>query len=47
MLVLDHGRVAQYGTPAELSACEGLYRQIEEIQSFHAEDPDDAKEVNA
>ena len=47
VLVLDHGRVAQYGTPAELSAQEGLYRQIEEIQSFHAEDLDDAKEVNA
>ena len=33
VLVLDHGRVAQLGTPAELSAQPGLYRQIEQIQS--------------
>ena len=38
VLVLDHGAVAQYGTPAELSAQPGLYRQIEEIQSYHGED---------
>ncbi len=37
VLVLDHGRVAQFGAPAELSAQPGLYRQIEEIQSFHEE----------
>ena len=37
VLVLDHGRAAQFGTPAELSAQPGLYRQIEEIQSFHEE----------
>ena len=37
VLVLDHGAVAQYGTPAELSAQPGLYKQIEEIQSYHEE----------
>ena len=42
VLVLDHGAVAQYGTPAELSAQPGLYKQIEEIQSYHHEE-----EVNA
>ena len=42
VLVLDHGNVAQFGTPAELSAQEGLYRQIEEIQSYHAEDAEKA-----
>ena len=41
VLVLDHGRVSQLGTPAELSAQEGLYREIENIQSFRTE------EVNA
>ena len=39
VLVMDHGRVAQFGTPAELSAQPGLYRQIEEIQTL------DRKEV--
>ena len=39
VLVLDHGSVAQFGTPAELSALPGLYQQIEGIQSFHGEDP--------
>ncbi len=38
VLVLDHGKVAQFGTPAELSAQPGLYQQIEEIQSYHAEE---------
>ena len=38
VLVLDHGSVAQFGTPAELSAQPGLYRQIEEIQSYHGEE---------
>ena len=38
VLVLDHGRVAQFGTPQELSVQPGLYRQIEEIQSFHGEE---------
>jgi ATP-binding cassette subfamily B protein len=42
VLVLDHGKVAQFGTPAELSAQPGLYQQIEEIQSYHSE-----SEVNA
>ena len=35
VLVLDHGRIAQFGTPAELSAQPGLYKQIEDIQSYH------------
>ena len=39
VLVMDRGRVAQLGTPAELSAQPGLYRQIEEIQTL------DRKEV--
>ncbi len=38
VLVLDHGSVAQFGTPAELSAQPGLYKQIEEIQSYHGEE---------
>ena len=50
VLVLDHGRVAQLGTPAELSRQEGLYKEIENIQSMHT-DPDlsesENKEVNA
>ena len=40
VLVLDHGKVAQFGTPAELSAQPGLYQQIEEIQSYHSDDID-------
>ena len=40
VLVLDHGRIAQFGTPAELSAQPGLYKQIEEIQSYHADNDD-------
>ena len=39
VLVLDHGRIAQLGTPEELSKQDGLYKQIEQIQSY--------KEVNA
>ena len=39
VLVMDRGRVAQFGTPAELSAQPGLYRQIDEIQTL------DRKEV--
>ena len=39
VLVMDRGRVAQFGTPAELSVQPGLYRQIEEIQTL------DRKEV--
>ena len=34
VLVLDRGRVAQLGTPEELSRQPGLYRQIEEIQTM-------------
>ena len=44
VLVLDHGAVAQFGTPKELSAQPGLYRQIEAIQSSVPEDAP-AKEV--
>ena len=47
VLVLDHGKVAQLGTPAELSSRPGLYRQIEEIQSYHPEDAMEGQEVNA
>ena len=39
VLVMDRGRVAQLGTPQELSAQPGLYRQIEQIQTL------DRKEV--
>ncbi len=38
VLVLDHGRVAQLGTPAELSKQPGLYNEIEQIQSFNPEE---------
>ena len=38
VLVLDHGRAAQLGTPEELSRQPGLYRQIEQIQSMSAEE---------
>ena len=38
VLVLDHGRVSQLGTPEELSKEPGLYRDIENIQSMHAEE---------
>ena len=41
VLVLDHGRISQLGSPMELSGQEGLYREIENIQSINAE------EVNA
>ena len=57
VLVLDHGRVAQLGTPAELSGQDGLYKQIESIQSMNetesmlqetaAASGSEAKEVNA
>ena len=54
VLVLDHGRVSQLGTPEELGRQEGLYRQIMEIQGF-SPDPEtkkdncteELKEVNA
>ena len=41
VLVLDHGRVSQLGSPAELSRQEGLYQEIEKVQSL------DIREVNA
>ena len=34
VLVMDRGRVAQLGTPAELSAQPGLYQQIQQIQTL-------------
>ena len=52
VLVLDHGRIAQLGTPAELSRQDGLYKEIENIQSMSVADAgmandDHSKEVNA
>ena len=51
VLVLDHGKVAQLGTPAELSRQDGLYQEIERIQSISISDTetdmDVQKEVNA
>ncbi|MDO5436397.1 MAG: ABC transporter ATP-binding protein [Clostridia bacterium] len=38
VLVLDHGRVSQMGTPEELKQQPGLYRQIYDIQSLSAEE---------
>lgn len=38
VLVLDHGRIAQLGTPEELSKQDGLYKEIENIQSMSVED---------
>ena len=44
VLVLDHGRVAQLGTPAELSRQDGLYREIEQIQSISVSDVETAQD---
>ena len=33
VLVLDHGRVSQFGTPEELRNQPGLYREIDRIQA--------------
>ncbi len=41
VIVLDHGRIAEMGTPAQLEKSGGLYQRISEIQSLSAE------EVNA
>ncbi len=38
VLVLDHGRISQLGTPEELKNQPGLYREIDAIQSMHAEE---------
>jgi len=38
VLVLDHGRVSQLGSPKELSRRPGLYQQIEKIQSMDSEE---------
>ena len=43
MLVLDHGRIAQLGTPAELSTQDGLYKQIENIQSMNIHKADSSE----
>ena len=37
VLVLDHGRVSQLGTPEQLRNQPGLYRRIHEIQSASVE----------
>ncbi len=49
VLVLDHGRVAQLGSPAELSKQDGLYKEIENIQSMSVSDAEteNSEEVNA
>ena len=48
VLVLDHGRVSQLGTPAELSRQDGLYRRIMEIQGLSSDtETTEKKEVNA
>jgi ATP-binding cassette subfamily B protein len=48
VLVLDHGKVNQLGTPAELSRQEGLYRRIMEIQGLSSDtETTEKKEVNA
>ena len=36
VVVLEHGRVAQQGTPAELMAQGGLYRHMVELQQESA-----------
>ena len=38
VLVLDHGRVAQLGTPEELRNQPGLYQEIDRIQSLSREE---------
>jgi ATP-binding cassette subfamily B protein len=38
VVVLEHGRITQYGTPDELLAEEGLYRRLWEIQGALEED---------
>ena len=48
VLVLDHGKVSQLGTPAELSKQDGLYRRIMEIQGLSSDtETTEKKEVNA
>ena len=42
VLVLDHGRVSQLGTPEELKNQPGLYHDIDQIQSLSV-----AEEVQA
>ena len=37
VLVLDHGRISQLGTPEELKNQPGLYREIDEIQAASSE----------
>ena len=37
VLVLDHGRAAQLGSPEELKNQPGLYQEIDRIQSMHQE----------
>ena len=44
VLVLDHGRVSQLGTPDELRKVPGLYQEIDRIQSMSVEEADAAQE---
>jgi ATP-binding cassette subfamily B protein len=45
VIVLDHGRIIQTGTPAELSRVEGLYRRLWQIQTSLA--AEFSQELNA
>ena len=38
VIVLDRGRIAEMGTPAELAKAGGLYQRISEIQTMTAEE---------
>ncbi len=40
VLVLDHGRISQLGSPAELRKVPGLYQEIDRIQSLSVEEAD-------
>ena len=42
VLVLDHGKVAQFGTPEELRSQPGLYQKIDRIQSMKGEEGEPA-----
>ena len=38
VLVLDHGRISQLGTPEELKNQPGLYQEINKIQALSTEE---------
>ena len=46
VLVLDHGRVAQLGTPDELRRMPGIYQEIDQIQSMSVEDAEASGKQN-